>query len=145
MNSFRPKLNKPATCRVFFPLLALCYLEIVFWTFALLTSLAVVPVAGEDACSHSYILREKGNLGLAASVHGKDFGQHIDPSVQFEAACLELAQRLEHGCIKQLQDSLSFATPELLQPGLSTLRIAAQSVQGATGLPAPYTGIKAIS
>lgn len=142
------KNNKPATCRISFALLALCYFEIIFWTFALLTSVAVpgtVALSGEDSVSHHYLIREKGNLGLAGSVHGREFGQHIDPSVQFEVACLESAQRKENSYIRQLHDSIGFATPERLQPGLSTLRIAAQSVQGVTGLPAPYTGIKAIS
>ncbi|KXZ47856.1 hypothetical protein GPECTOR_32g468 [Gonium pectorale] len=51
-------------CKVYYSLLALCYFEVLLWTFCLLASCAA-PVHG-----HSYLIRETVSTGLPAPYTG---------------------------------------------------------------------------
>lgn len=119
--------------KIYFSLLALCYLEVVLWTSCLAAAHPHLPGAAPD--SHSYLIRETGNLKYA--------GQATVPLPSFETLIdlrsTNLHKQLEQYCQQQRFQTLSFSSPALLQPGLLDLR----NIQESTGLPAPSTGIEA--
>lgn len=134
--------TRGALCRVYPVLLFLCYLEVLLWTSCLLLSCAPVS-AGESVDSQNYLLREKGNLGFAAC------GNKLAASKGFAASPFQIPLHLLHyhvkaiwaGLNRELQESLILVNSDLLQPALTSLRI----IEGVSGIPAPYSGIKAIS
>ncbi|PNW80314.1 hypothetical protein CHLRE_07g312500v5 [Chlamydomonas reinhardtii] len=121
------RTKSSAYCKVYYSLLALCYLEVLLWTFCLLASCAA-PVHG-----HSYLIRETQTLKLATrtAVRPIVFKQHLrlQPKLLWEDRSV---------CVRKEQVDIN---PRVDESGLSGLR----GFPVSTGLPAPYTGIKAIS
>lgn len=125
----QPKAKAPACIKVFTGILFICLLEIVLWS----SCLAASSVAGTDGDSHSYLIRETGNLKLANKIQVQHKFPRADSALAFR---LELSQ-----LTKQQQQYLSVSSPERLI-SLLTLRL----IEGTTtGPPAPYSGIKAIT
>lgn len=145
MNKPPGRKSKPrgVCCRVFPALLFICYLEVIFWTSCLLLSCAPIS-AGELTDSHNYLLREKGNLGLAANSRSASSAAAYSAQQSFQVpALLERCVRADHsGSLRLLQEAVNLITFDRLQPGLTTLRIIEED---SSGLPAPHSGIKAIS
>jgi len=122
---------KRASVKVYYSLLAICLLEVLLWSCCLAAS---VPGGAHD--SHSYLLRETDNLRLAGSLDvddGPRLPQPPDAHLYIECALLALAAS---------QSALvTSSAHEHLLTGLNTLRT--YQAPGASGVPAPYTGIKA--
>ncbi|EFJ44623.1 mitochondrial substrate carrier [Volvox carteri f. nagariensis] len=118
-------------CKVYYSLLALCYLEVLLWTFCLIASCAA-PVHG-----HSYLIRETQTLKLATRpVHPAVVGStHLRQP--------KLLWRFERKSVSDRNAEPSKCFPSAEQSGLLAALRGFTVV--ATGLPAPYTGIKAIS
>lgn len=116
--------------RIFFSLLALCYLEIVLWT-------ACLAANGGAIEGHKYLQRETGNLKAFTGV------SHPTPDLidELALAICEHHTALEHLCLQQQFNAWSVITSAILQqPHAQSLR-AFPAVQG---LPAPFTGVQAI-
>ncbi|PNH08571.1 Solute carrier family 25 member 38 [Tetrabaena socialis] len=78
--------KKPACCKIYYSLLALCYFEVLLWTFCLLAS-AAAPVHG-----HSYLIRETQSLKFASgTVHPA-----VVYSTPLQRAHLQRHLRYEH-------------------------------------------------
>lgn len=130
MKSFKKQsLQSEVSCKIYWFLLFLCYLEIVLWTSCLLGS----TLAGAAGDSQGYLIRETDNLKLARlQQHRLNSLPEAAPRVHLKAEQDGLAQSQERG-----------DNPVLLQPGLFSLRLT-QGSDSSTGLPAPYTGIKSL-
>lgn len=121
-------------CKVSYSLLAICYLEVVLWTSCLLlTTFAVVP--GEVQDTQNYLLRETVNLKCVGSANQAPFDalEHSRP--------LPRHKDLEAVCSVQRTLSLNTARPVLVQQtfvGINNLPVQ-------QGLPAPFTGVAALS
>lgn len=136
----RPR-PQPSHCRIYWALLFLCYLEVLLWTSCLFISCVPNSAATDFTDSHNYLIREKGNLGFATG--GGALARAVVAS-PFQIPPAVVDQHLKScwtGISRGLQLSLILVNFDLLQPALATLRIFEES----SGLPAPYTGIKAIS
>jgi len=127
----KSKQTSSGYCRVYYSLLCLCYLEVVLWTSCLLAAgCAGLP----SSSSSSYLLRETGNLKFA--------GKFCEAPVSLPPDLPDLHVRFEYQAIQfQYQQTVEFLSPEVLQPSLCTLRF----IEEVSGVPAPYTGIKALS
>lgn len=117
-------------CKVYFSLLFLAYLEVVLWT----TCLCATGVAAQVSDSHSYLIRETGNLKFA------ECEQQTLPVIE-DPRSAQLQLEEEHFYWQRLLEVNCFPTSEVIQPGLCSLRISPE----LTGIPAPYAGIKALS
>lgn len=118
--------------KIQFSLLFLCYLEVVLWTACLLTSSIG---ATEAAAEHTYLSRETGNLKWIA---GHDQAVPLFDELQLAA---DLHTQIEHWSLQQRLDTWSLLTScSVQQSHLHSLR----TLPGYQGLPAPYTGVKAI-
>lgn len=128
--------SKPrVTCKVYFSLLLLSYLEIVLWTSCLFASAAPV-------LANSYLLRETGNLKYAGSQVRPPVEAHV-PLLVEALRCVEQALECERAALQALQLARDVPqTSDLLQPGLGELRNLLSGVKGTS--PAPWTGIAAI-
>lgn len=129
----RPKAH-PLTCRIYPVFLIICYLEVLLWTSCLVASCAA-PVPAIDG--HSYLLRETGNLKFATRGDVPAFASlpHVrHPKllwrIEHQAACSSLGQALN-------------CCPRVDHRGGLTQGLC--GFPAATGLPAPYAGVKAIS
>ncbi|KAF8067158.1 SAMC1 [Scenedesmus sp. PABB004] len=119
--------------RIYFSLLALCYLEIVLWTACLVSTASASSISPAEALSgHSYLQRETGNLKAFA-------GRSQPPAPLFEglerALLLSEQQRLaEHLCQQLRFNAASDIASSLLhQPASEGLR----ALPALQGLPAP--------
>lgn len=124
---------KSKGARIYYSLLALCYLEIVLWTFCLLTS-----GLSADADGHRYLARETGNLKTFAGGKDQQNAPHFD---ELLLSLSELHHQLEQEQLQLVYNAQSVIAASLLhQPVPQSLR----AFPALQGLPAPYTGIKAI-
>ncbi|GFR47321.1 hypothetical protein Agub_g9009, partial [Astrephomene gubernaculifera] len=125
------KTTKGYYCKVYYSLLALCYLEVVLWTFCLLASCAA-PVHG-----HNYLIRETQTLKLATRT--------VHPAVVGSTPLRQpkLLWRFERKSVSVRNAEQTKCYPRVDQAGL--LAALRGFPEFTTGLPAPYTGIKAIS
>lgn len=118
--------------RIFFSLLALCYLEIVLWT-------ACVAANGGATEGHKYLQRETGNLKAFTGASNQT--SQLVLVDELALAICEHHTALEHLCLQEQFNTWSVITSALLQqPHAQSLR-AFPAVQG---LPAPFTGVQAI-
>jgi len=125
---------------VCFSLLVLCYLEVVLWTSCLFASAAAVSVGVSD--SHSYLIRETGNLKYAG-VEGFELAPLLAQlqTLQQASLTLVLACSLEQQRLERRHDADVLDSLDVQAPALNELRIVQSDL---TGLPAPFSGISAI-
>lgn len=118
-----PKSN--SNPRIYFSLLALCYLEIVLWSVCLLSS----------HHGSGYLERETGNLKAFTGCEKRcELVNELAISLQ-----LEHHHQLERASLQQAFNAWSVVTAALV-PHAAPLR----SFPAVQGLPAPFTGIQAI-
>lgn len=122
-------------CRVYYSLLVICYLEVVLWTSCLFLSGTALVSGGGLPSSHDYLLRETVNL---KSVRGDS--QPIELHEGHEEAVRRAdLQRCQEAVsvLRQRESGSAAAIPQQAIVGLSNLPVS-------NGLPAPFTGVKAI-
>lgn len=124
--------------RVCLSLLVLSYLEVVLWTSCLFASAAAVSAGVSD--SHSYLIRETGNLKFAGR-EGVTVLAPLAAQLQQSVLALALTQALEQQRLERLREAHTLDALDALQPSFGELRIVQSDL---TGLPAPFTGIAAI-
>ncbi|KAK9918817.1 hypothetical protein WJX75_007192 [Coccomyxa subellipsoidea] len=117
--------------KVYYSILAICYLEVLLWTTCLLSSCAAASARPEDA---GYIIRETENLKHTLPSDSYDLipDTSLDLRVGYEA------QQINWLCFQRI---LQASLPEYLQDRPVTL----SSLLALKGIPAPFTGIKAWS
>jgi hypothetical protein len=115
-------------------LLAICYLEVLFWTACLLSSCVAGASRGEDT---AYLARETGNLKQV--VRPLEENQELFGAVDLRGA--ELDFQAERDCLQRLQ--------EAQDPGRADFSLGSplylNLFPALQGSPAPYTGVKAIT
>ncbi|GMH44446.1 hypothetical protein BSKO_12398 [Bryopsis sp. KO-2023] len=124
----------PLYCKVSYSLLAICYLEVVLWTSCLLlTSFAGVPGEVED--TQNYLLRETVNLKCVGSANQAlyDDLEHSRPLPRYKD--------LEPVCAVQRTQHLNTVRPVLVQQSF----VGINNLPVQQGLPAPFTGVAALS
>ncbi|BDA49368.1 hypothetical protein COCOBI_13-4800 [Coccomyxa sp. Obi] len=117
--------------KVYYSILAICYLEVLLWTTCLLSSCAAASARPEDA---GYIIRETENLKHTLPSDSFDLipDTSLDLRVGYEA------QQIDWLCFQRI---LQASLPEYLEDRPATL----SSLLALKGIPAPFTGIKAWS
>ncbi|EIE24933.1 hypothetical protein COCSUDRAFT_53125 [Coccomyxa subellipsoidea C-169] len=117
--------------KVYYSILAICYLEVLLWTTCLLSSCAATSARPEDA---GYIIRETENLKHTLPSDSYDLipDTSLDLRVGYEA------QQINWLCFQRI---LQASLPEYLEDRPATL----SSLLALKGIPAPFTGIKAWS
>jgi hypothetical protein len=126
--------SKQLYCKIYYSLLAICYLEVLLWTSCLLVSCVTLSAPALDS-QHSYLVRETDNLKFA----GQDLHAPLPTFETFNETDFHL--QLELSSLQLRSDFLDFSTSEVNQPPLGLLRICSD----LTGIPAPHSGIQAIS
>jgi len=125
-------MKSQGVCKIYFPLLVLCYLEVVLWTACLLTS---ATLASEAAAEHRYLQRETGNLKWFAG------RQDVAPLFDELELATDLHTQLEHLSFQHVFGAWSLLTTcSVQQSHLHSLR----TLPDYQGLPAPYSGVKNI-
>ncbi|GBF94674.1 hypothetical protein Rsub_07410 [Raphidocelis subcapitata] len=120
--------------RVNYCLLVLCYLEVVLWTACLLSSSAA---HADSVAGHRYLQRETGNLKCFAC------GRESQPALLVdELLPTDLQTEWEHWFQQQQFENLSELTCSV-KPKTELDQLRALLLE-QKGLPAPFTGVKAI-
>jgi hypothetical protein len=120
-------------CKVYYSLLAICYLEVLLWTTCLLSSCATLSQRPEDT---QFLLRETGNLKQTIGVF--EPAQFLPGAVDLRGADLHVQS--EALSLQRLKEATNLS-PALDQRPVLTL---ANLLPVTTGVPAPYSGVKAI-
>jgi hypothetical protein len=122
--------------KIYYSLLAISYLEVIFWTSCLLSSAGSANCLTEDT---SYLQRETWNL--KQSVGALEASQQLLAPVELRG--WDLHTQLEWLAFQRLKESLSGpCTPALVQ---QRPQLSLQLLPVLKGVPAPYTGIKAFA
>ncbi|KAL0045454.1 hypothetical protein WJX82_007121 [Trebouxia sp. C0006] len=119
-------------CKVYYSLLAICYLEVLLWTTCLLSSCATLSARVEDT---GYLQRETCNL--KQTIGAFDNQQLLPGFLDLRGGDLHTQEELLS--LQRLKESV--VTPALSQRPVITL---ASLLPVGKGVPAPYTGVKAI-
>ncbi|CAL5227019.1 g9912 [Coccomyxa viridis] len=117
--------------KVYYSILAICYLEVLLWTTCLLSSCAAVSARPEDA---GYIIRETENLKhtLPSDILELLQDSSIDLRIGYQAQQLEWLS---------LQRSFEATFPPETEDRPATFSF----LPVLKGIPAPFTGVKAWS
>lgn len=133
---------KRQSCKVYYSLLAIAYLEVLIWTTCLLSAAATASPHSEDT---GYILRETGNLAIAqgkqAVFNFEQDCQRTPAAVAAELKEADLAHHAERLVLQRLQDSQFLGRPAAENKSHSILQL----LSALQGPPAPYTGVKSIT
>ncbi|KAL0021619.1 hypothetical protein WJX79_009580 [Trebouxia sp. C0005] len=119
-------------CKVYYSLLAICYLEVLLWTTCLLSSCATLSARVEDT---GYLQRETCNL--KQTIGAFDNQQLLPGFLDLRGGDLHTQEELLS--LQRLKESV--VTPALSQRPVITL---ASLLPVGKGVPAPYSGVKAI-
>ncbi|KAK9822219.1 hypothetical protein WJX81_008261 [Elliptochloris bilobata] len=124
-------MKKAKSCKVYYSILAICYLEVLFWTTCLLTSCATSAARPEDA---NYIARETDNL---KHTYLTDSSESLPGSVDLRGG--DLHQYLERLSLQRLKQATLFPPVSEQRP------VSINFLPVLKGVPAPYTGVQALS
>ncbi|KAK9823810.1 hypothetical protein WJX72_005654 [[Myrmecia] bisecta] len=125
---------KKRSTKVYFSLLAICYLEVLLWTTCLVSSCATCAARAEDT---GYLLRETGNLKQTIGTWDNLNRENLPGSVDLRGA--DLHRIVEEAAFQRLRDCAAVA------PAATDQRphLCLNFLPLFNGPPAAYTGIKA--